>query len=264
MMNDRRLWSTTPKRLSQFVGALLETGIPQFSVKELQYAMRENRFYPARDLPQFCVPEPPDIFFTYHSAQNFIDIQEIVWQAVDFAMRPLQNAPFAPNPDELELIIQDGVRIWVDFMFIDQAARNLREELLALPELLKAARAHFILGSQPLMRAWCCYEIALFNQHLVEVDPSDGPQLRSYVAPTRSFYIGWERTETSEPEDKNFIAESIAATFPGGFTGFNHVMAEANTLATLSFAEATTWTSPVADEDLRLAAHAWYARWKSA
>src|SRR5688572_26229696 len=120
MIKDKRLWSTTPKRLSQFVGALLETGIPSVSVKELQYAMRENRFYPARDLPQFCVPESPDIFFTYHSAQNFVDIQGIIWQAVDFAMGQLQDTPFARNPDELKPMIQDGVRIWVDFMFIDQ------------------------------------------------------------------------------------------------------------------------------------------------
>lgn len=272
MMRDRRLWSTTPKRLSQFVGALLESGIPSASVKELQFALRENRFYPARDLPQFCVPEPPDIFFTYHSAQNFEDIKEIVRQAVDFAVRQLQGTPLAPRPEELEPMIQDGVRIWVDFMFIDQAARDLREELLALPELMKTASAHFVLGSQPLMRAWCCYEIALFNQHLATADPpltaagikGDGPRLRSYVAPTRSFYIGWERTETSEPQDKNFIAERIATAFPDGFSGFNHIMAEANTLATLSFAEATTWTSPTADANLRLAAETWYARWMSA
>lgn len=264
---DRRLWSTTPRRLSAFVGALLETGIPSAPVRTLHRAFREHKFYPARDLPQFCVPEPPDVFFSYHSSQNFVDIQEIVWRAGDYAARLLARGRPDLTAADLEPLIADGVRLWVDFMFIDQAARDLRTELEALPVLLRGAGAHFVLGTQPLTRAWCCYEIALYNRHLTRADESDfpagvrAPVLRSYVAPSRSFYTGWDRAETTEADDKTFIAERIRSSFPGGFDGFDAVMAQANTLAVLPLTEGTTWATPAADENLLRAAETWYRRW---
>lgn len=262
---DRRLWSTTPKRLSEFVGALLEVGIPSTTVRDLQRGFQANGFYPARDLPQFCVPEPPDVFFSYHSAQNFVDLQEIVWQAIDYAANQLRENRPGLTRDLLEPMISDGVRLWVDFMFIDQAARDLRKELEVLPQLLYGASAHFVLGSKPLTRAWCCYEIALFNEHLVQHDEPQFPggaggHLRSFVAPSRSFYLGWERTETTEIDDKTFIGEQIGDTFPGGFVGFDHIMAQANSVAVLPLTEGTTWTVPAADQDLSLAAEAWFSR----
>lgn len=263
---DRRLWSTTPRRLSEFVGALLETAVPAVTVRDLQIGFRDHRFYPARDLPQFCIAQPPDVFFSYHSAQNFVDLQQIVWQATDFAAKKVKLDRPEVSDEELEPLIQDGIRLWVDFMFIDQSARDLREELEVLPQLVQGARAHFVVGTRPLMRAWCCYELALFNQDLAQSDTPDmpwmhGAKLRSYIAPTRSFYIGWDQTETSEVEDKRFIGERISSTFPGGFDGFNEVMAQANSVAILPIAEGTEWSTPAADEQLRVAAESWYARW---
>jgi hypothetical protein len=221
--------------------------------------------YPARDFPQYCVPALPDVFFSYHSAQNFVDVQEIVWQAFDFAAQQLRhNRPDLTQTD-LEPMISDEIRLWVDFMFIDQSARDLRKELDILPQLLQSANAHFVLGSKPLTRAWCCYEIALFNQRLAETDVSafpgrQGQRLGSYIAPSRNTYFGWELTETSEIDDKIFIGERISAAFPGGFDGFNHIMQQANSVAVLPLTEGTTWTPPAADDNLRKAAEVWYTR----
>jgi len=262
---DRRMWSTTPRRLSAFVGSLRQAFPDTMTVRNLQRAFQESDVYPARDGPEFCVPAAPDVFFSYHSAQNFIELQEIVLHAIRHASRELVRYRPDLAIEDVQLLFWDNVRLWVDFMFINQSARDLREELDVLPNLLRNATAHFVVGTQPLMRAWCCYEIALYNQEMAEADPQfegglQGPQLRSFIAPTRSFYLGWERTETSEVDDKAFIAERISANFPGAFKGFNYIMAQASSVAVLPLSEGTTWTTPAADDTLMRAAEAWYTR----
>ena len=260
------MWSTTPGRLSRFVRTILDGGIPPTTpVRELQRAFRDHGFYPARDAHGLCTPDPPDAFFTYHSAQSLGEVHDIVWQASSHAATVLQRS--RPELAEVDLgpMIEEGICIWIDFAFIDQSARDMREELIILPRLLQEASVHFVLGTQPLMRSWCCYEIALFNQRFAEADgppagPFNGPGLRSFIAPTRSFYIGWERTETSEAEDKVFISESIASGFPGGFDGFEKIMAQANTVAVGSLAGPADWSTPAADDNLLQAAESWYAR----
>jgi hypothetical protein len=266
---ERRMWSTTPKRLSAFVDALFKMGILSTSVRNLQKVFKERGIYPARDFPQFCTAEAPDAFFSYHSAENFVNVQEIVWQTFDYAARQLQRKRPGLTPEALEPMIADGIRLWVDFMFIDQSARDLREELTILPRLLQGVSTHFVLGSQTLMRAWCCYEIALFNQSFAAADTPqlsgpellEGPGIRSFFAPTRAFYLGWEKAETSDPEDKAFIEERISTAFPSGFDGFDRIMAQANTIATLQFAEVgTVRTTPAANENLDKAVENWYKR----
>jgi hypothetical protein len=255
--SDRRVWSTTARQLSNFVGDLQNAGVYSMSVRSLQHTFKAHGIYPATDFPDRVIAEPPDAFFTYHSASNFIDIQEIVWQTFDFAAGELRRRrPDLANVD-LEPMISDGIRLWVDFLFIDQSARDLRDELDALPGLLSGARAHFVLGAVPLTRAWCTYEIALFNRRCAA---DDAPPLTSFIAPSRSLYHGWEHAETSEPEDKEFIAERIAADFPGGFDGFNHIMNQANATAVLSLTEPSVFYTPAALDALGKAAEAWYAR----
>jgi hypothetical protein len=262
---DRRMWSTTPKRFSAFVESLIQPFPAGASARTVQRAFKEHGIYPARDGPEFCVPAAPDVFFSYHSAQNFLEIEEIVLKTIRHASEELvRHRPDLPLEEVLQTF-WDGVRLWVDFMFIDQSARDLREELEVLPQLLRNATAHFVLGTEPLMRSWCCYEISLYNQELAKTDPQfaaglEGPRLRSFIAPSQSFYIGWENTETSEVEDKVFIAERISSTFPGAFEGFNYVMAQANSVAVLPLTEGTTWSTPAADDSLIRAAEAWYAR----
>ncbi|MDJ0740494.1 MAG: hypothetical protein QNJ91_12305 [Gammaproteobacteria bacterium] len=260
---DRRLWSTTPRKLRQFVDALAEVGIPPLSVRDLQVAMREHAFYPARDLPQFVAAEPPDAFFTYHSAQPVGEVQQNVVQTARHAIRGLHARRPELPAERLDDLFMDGVRIWVDFLFIDQSARDLRSELDALPAVLDACDIHVVLGTQPLTRAWCCYEIALFNRRLVDAAPAggrDAAPLLSLIAPTRNYYRGWDRTAVTDPADKAFIGARIDSDFPGGFAGFDHVMAQANSVATLSTAGGGTWSTPAADAALLAAAERWYAR----
>jgi hypothetical protein len=144
---DRRQWSITPRGLSEFVGDLARQGITSTSVMTLHRIFKERGIYPARDFADRCKPVPPDAFFTYHSAQNFVDIQEIVWQAFDFAILQLREQRPDLKDVDLEPLIADDITLWVDFIFIDQSARDIRRELDVLPALLNGAKAHFVLGT---------------------------------------------------------------------------------------------------------------------
>lgn len=42
-------------------------------------------------------------------------------------------------------MIVDGIRLCVDFMFMDQNSRDLRKELDALPHILESASVHCVL-----------------------------------------------------------------------------------------------------------------------
>jgi hypothetical protein len=233
--------------------------VDSISVRALQKTLKDRGIYPARDFAHRCEPIPPDSFFTYHSAENFVDIQEIVWRAFDFAAQQFR----ARHPDldevDFEPMIADGIRLWVDFVFIDQGARDIRRELDVLPLLLNGAQAHFVLGEQPLSRAWCCYEIALFNQRCATAT-AQGLPLRSFIAPTTSLYFGWESTETTEAEDKAFIEDHIRSRFPNGFEGFDQVMHQANATAVLSKTESAPSYPPAALDSLAKAAELWFTR----
>jgi hypothetical protein len=114
-----------------------------------------------------------------------------------------------------------------------------------------------VLGEWPLTRSWCCYEIALFNQRCATGDET---LLRSFIAPSRNIYFGWDQTETSEVEDKLFIADRISNSFPNGFEGFNHVMNQANATAILPVTFGEIYFAPAALDALGEAAEFWYAR----
>jgi hypothetical protein len=145
-------------------------------------------------------------------------------------------------------------------MFIDQNSRDLRKELDALPHILESASVHCVLEGPALTRSWCCYEIALFNRRCAT---GQDTVLRSLIAPSRAIYFGWEYTETSEPEDKAFIAERIASDFPEGFEGFSKVMNQANASAVLQLTEGSVTQMPLVFEGLADAAQQWYSRMQS-
>ena len=258
MSNDTRVWSTTLRGLVGIHEELLRAGVPSTSARHLQKILQKNGVYPARDLSNLCTSDPPDAFFTYHSADNFVDIEGIASQACDFAARLLQSRRPEIEARDLNAFASDGIRLWIDFVFIDQSARDIRSELDVLPHLLETVKAHFVLGQVPLTRAWCCYEIALINQHCAT---SDSPLMRSFIAPTRNLYFGWDSVECTEPEDKAFIAERIATSFPLAFDGFRRVMDQASATAVLNTTESSTFYTPAALDSLGAAAEEWYARY---
>ena len=56
---DRRMWSTTPRRLSAFIGSLRQAFPDTMTVRNIQRAFQESNVYPARDGKEFCVPAAP-------------------------------------------------------------------------------------------------------------------------------------------------------------------------------------------------------------
>jgi hypothetical protein len=191
--------------------------------------------------------------------ENFVDVQVLAWRALDFAAHLLRERRQKLNTVDFEPMIADGITFWVDFVFIDQNARDIRRELDVLPAILDGAKAHFVLGERPLTRSWCCYEIALFNKRCATATATEVP-LQSFIAPTTSIYSLWSHTETTDTEDKAFIEERITSSFPNGFEGFNHVMQQANGTAALSAIESNPWYPPAALDSLAAAAEYWFQR----
>jgi len=254
---DRRMWSITAEGLSNCLSEFFRLGIPSCSVRDLQRIFSENNIYPAREFAHLCSTEPPDVFFTYDSGQNYVDIQQIVWQTFDFTTGEFRNRSKDHLNENLEPLISSGIRLWVDFIFINQSARNITEELNVLPKLLDIVNAHFVLGSRPLERAWCCYEIALFNRKYLS---DNTVNLRSFVAPTKTIYHGWELVATTEIYDKLNIEKSINIIFPKGFEDFTMIMNQANAVAALTYAWGNAYFTPDSLDNLYEAIKKWYNR----
>lgn len=251
------MWSATLRGLTDFIHDLYRANVPPTAVRLLQAILKDHDIYPAVHFERHCQPAPPDVFFTYHSAQSFVDVHYLVKKAFKFAAELLTGRRDDLDWKVVERMQTDGIRLWVDFMFVDQTARDIRQELDVLPRLLEQSRAHMVLGDLPLTRSWCCYEIALFNQ---DCATANNQELRSFIAPTRKVYFNWELTETSEEQDKTFIGERIAAEFPNGFEGFTHIMRQASASAVLSTTEENPSYPPAALDSLAEAASDWYQR----
>ena len=261
---DPRMGSITARNLFGLLQELRMRGIRASTIKELHHALAEAGVYPARDFGHLCDSRPPDGFFTCQSSQELQNVVLNAGRAMRFAAVEVLPRLEGVSVDDLYAAFLDSVRLWFDFVFIDQTARNLRQELAALPELLEGVDAHFVIGERPLERVWCCYEIALSNRHLAHdirstpVNPAS--TLRSFVNPTLVVYHGWDLAEVTEPDDKAFIEERIRETFPDGLEGFHRVMHEANAQAVLSTTEAGASYPPAALESLVKAGERWWSR----
>jgi hypothetical protein len=258
-MNDNtdwRTWSISAKNLSLFLRTALLQGVPNGSARTLQQALKRDSQYPARDIAGLCEPIPPDIFVTYHSAQSFADIEYLIWNTCRFA-----SSLTSTEGSDLhrKQVMEHGIRFWIDFLFIDQNSRDITRELDVLPSLLETSDVHIVLGDRPMTRAWCCYEIALFNRHCAGASSERG-EMRSFIAPTDKPYVGWEYVAATDDRDKAAIGERIAQDYPGGETGFRRVMDQASGSAVVSKAFGTATYPPAALERMRTAADRWFAR----
>jgi hypothetical protein len=221
---------------------------------------RKKNLYLARDYEFRCRKELPDLFITYDWRMDLTELQQAIWSGLDYVAVLINER----EPDLIvEPLIGDGIGIWVDFMFINQNARDIRSELDVLPQLMASCAGHFVLSDTALTRAWCCYELALFNQRVAERKDKG---LLSMIAPTLLHYKLWDGVESTELQDKAHIEERIIKDYPGGFLGFEYIMLQANLAGELAVQNSATTQIETAIEEHRNAAEKWLTRfdWKAA
>lgn len=212
----------TARQMSSIIGALLDRGIPSTDVHTLARYLRDMDLYPARDFS--CEERPPHIFITYDWRMNFVDLQVAIMGGLQYIAQHLERA----DPSlVVEWVIVDRIRLWVDFVFIDQSARDVAGELAALPEIVEACDTHFVLSPTALARSWCCYELALFN-HRFRPSPTDVPLLHSFLSPSSIRYQGWDATKTTDVADKAYLSGEVSGLFPGGLTQFDGLLMQAS------------------------------------
>jgi hypothetical protein len=257
--DDRRLWSLTTRGLSEMIGDFLQMGISNSDVHTLARRFRELDLYPARDLESRCTPRSPDIFVTYDWSYSFFELQEAAYGGLWYIRDELMGRHPSIHQLDVEDLLVDEVTFWIDFVFIDQSARDVRAELAVMPALIDSSKLHFSLSHTALTRAWCCYELALYNKRFADPDPEPGPPtgplLHSLVAPMPLQYRGWASTETSVAEDKVFLEEQLNELYPGGTLGLEALMMQTSLIydQTLRMGGATTQTGDAVDEAMTVA-----------
>jgi len=230
---DRRLWSITGQQLTGLVAELPQRGFPSSDVYTLGKALAGSGLYPARDCEYRCLPRMPQIFVTYTWSDNFVDLQVAVRSTLSFLEGLIREARPELDASVVEQLVNKKLGFWIDFVFIDQSARQLVEEVReVLPQVIAAADAHFVLSETAMLRSWCCYEVALFNQRApLHLSPGEAG-LRSFVGRSKSLnYQTFAQTEASHPEDKRTIEGAIVDLLPGGMTAFDALMMQASLLS---------------------------------
>jgi len=222
-IKDSRLWSITVNDFSEFIG--LYKGVENISgtnMHTLAQHFRDINLYPARDFKKYCQQRLPDIFITYDWHMTMLELLEAVLDGISYiAMLVNEDDPYLNT----EPFLYNGITFWIDLMFINQNARDLNAELDILPQLLNTADAHLVFSSKALTRAWCCYEIALFNQRIGQ---NEDRSLISFVAPSMLDYKLWSGVESTVPSDKIMLEKKITEDYPGGWISFEYIMLQAN------------------------------------
>ncbi|HET9673464.1 MAG TPA: hypothetical protein VFP31_01550 [Gaiellaceae bacterium] len=229
---DRRLWSLTMRGLSEMIGDFLQIGISASDVHTLARRFRELDVYPARDFESRCAPRPPDIFITYDWRYNFVDLQVAAYEGLLYIRDELSAHQPSVDAINFEALLFDELTFWIDFVFINQSARDVRAELDVMPDLIDSSKLHFALSHTALTRAWCCYELALFNKRFLEPKPETrpppAPLLGSLLAPMPLGYRGWADAESSVAQDKVFLEEQLNDLYPRGTLGVDALMIQAS------------------------------------
>ena len=214
------------------VGELAQRGFPPSDVYALGSRFARAGLYPARDCAYRCLPRLPQVFITYTWSDNYVDLQVAVRSALSYLGGLIREARPELNGDVVDRLVNERLGVWIDFVFIDQSARRLVEEVReVLPRAIAAADVHFVLSDTAMLRSWCCYEVALFNQPAPAEPPWQGG-LRSFVGRSASLnYQTFAQTEASQPEDKRTIEGAIIDRFPGGMSAFDALMMQASLLS---------------------------------
>ena len=221
---DRHLWCTTARNLSLIIGELLGRGHRSSDVHTLANGLRESRCYPARDLGKLCLPRRPDLFVSYNWEENFVDLQEAIHSGMRLIAKIIRTSHPDVEYDRLETLCLDGIGIWIDFLFIDQNARDVLSEVNTfVPQAIDAADVHFVLSPTALTRAWCCYELALFHRRAVAEEGN--PALRSFIAPIGTGpYRGFSYVKATNPADKPVLEQWLRDHYPGGVDGVDSLL----------------------------------------
>lgn len=257
---DRRLWSITGRQLSGLVGELVQRGFRSSDVYALGEGLARSGLYPARDCEYRCLPRLPQVFITYTWSENYVDLQVAVRSTLTFLEGLIREARPELDVSFVEQLVNEKLGFWIDFVFIDQSARRLVEEVREIiPQVIAAADAHFVLSDKAMLRSWCCYEVALFNQSVKrQLRPGD-VRLRSFVGRSSSLnYQTFAQTEASQPEDKRTIERAITELLPGGMSAFDALMMQASLLSD-SFAFPGFAQSQAAIEEVRQSIDRWLA-----
>src|SRR5262245_22780248 len=154
---DRRLWCCSVRDLLLLIGDLGRAGIPASDVHTLAARLHANAIYPARDYSHRCQPRPPDVFITYDWRQNFVGLYDMIEGALVYMGQAVRQARADLDSSRIRHLVFDEIGLWIDFVFIDQSARDLGAEVREIvPRVIDASELHFVLSDTALMRS-CCW-----------------------------------------------------------------------------------------------------------
>lgn len=263
---DRRLWCCSVRDLLLLVADLERGGFPSSDVHALARRLHEKHIYPARDYSHRCQPRPPDIFITYDWRQNFVGLYDMIEGVLVYMGQTLRQARADLDSGRIRHLIFDEIGLWIDFVFIDQSARDLGVEVREiLPRVIDSSDLHFVLSDTALSRSWCCYELALFNKRPIapssqyETGSLFARPLRSFVTQEQAHPFGrFGQSATTVPEDKEAIEKYLRDEFPEGLEGVDLLLVQAGLLdkrVTPGFA-----VPPAAEEMMLSACDKWLTR----
>ena len=205
---------------------LREPVLPPFSTHDLRPLLLERGIYPARDFPELITRRLPDLFVTYDWRENILAVGKTIWLALDYCANN-RGSKYA-NADT-DLLMQDGVTFWLDWVFLDQSSRNVDRELdEILPALFNDGSLHLVASATALSRAWCCYELAQFNRHAAEYP---GASLSSLIPEDLQEFPLWGGVVSTDPDDKLKVEKRVIDLFPRGLPGLEHLMVQAGLIA---------------------------------
>jgi hypothetical protein len=226
-----------------------EFSLPAFNTHQLRQILLERGIYPARDFPELIARRLPDVFVTYDWRENVLAVRATAGLAMQNCLR-FQTNRF-PNAD-LDAVLYDGVTFWLDWIFLDQASRDVDRELdEILPALFNDGTVHVVASTTALSRAWCCYELAQFNRHAAQ---TPGANLTSLIPADLQKYPLWAAVASTDPADKLRVEKRIVELFPGGLHALEHLMVQAGLTADMGAYPSATL------ERISVAADRWIER----